>query len=144
MLATLLVAVFLLSAGAIPFAKAGAGDITWHFGTGNPANDLGDQNDLYLNTANGDIWFHPTANGAWNLMNANGIDGATGAKGDKGDTGEQGLPGAKGDTGATGPQGPRGPKGDPGKNGKDGKDGKDGVCDCDCDCNGKGHKPGAK
>lgn len=67
---------------------------TWHTGTGLPDVLLGDDSDLYLDTANGDVY--QKVLGAWTGPIYN-ITGATGA------------------TGATGPAGPAGPTGSTGK-----------------------------
>ena len=80
----------------------GGGGMEFLHGTVAPTNE-GKANDLYLNTANGDLYKNES--NTWKLlMNLKG------PKGDKGDTGAQGP---KGDKGDVGPQGPKGDKGDP-------------------------------
>lgn len=77
----------------------GGSSMEFLFGATTPANTLGNDGDLYLNTT-GNNPLSKKTNGAWavigNLRGATGTAGATGAKGDKGD---------KGDTGATGQKG---------------------------------------
>lgn len=73
-------------------------------GSGAPAANLGDHADLYINTANGDVYSKTT--GSWVIItNMKGPQGETGA------TGPQGIQGPQGATGATGPQGPAGANG---------------------------------
>lgn len=77
-----------------PQGVSGVGSL-WHSGSGAPSNTLGNDNDFYLNTANGN--YHFKSAGAWALRG--NLIGPTGPAGP---------------TGATGPQGPQGVKGDPG------------------------------
>lgn len=113
-----------------------AGLQTFLNGDGAPANSLGEDGDLYIDTTNSLI-FGPKTSGAWGTGRS--LVGAKGDKGDKGDTGDtgpagpQGLPGEKGDkgdkgdTGATGPAGPKGDTGDVGPMGPAGPAGADGA-----------------
>ena len=74
------------------------------FDMGAPSNGFGNDNDVYVDEQNFNIYYKIT--GAWAL---------------KGN-----LKGPKGDTGNTGPQGPPGDKGDDGVDGNDGADGEAG------------------
>ncbi len=53
----------------------------WHTGAGAPDSSLGDEGDLYLDTANGDIYQHAGSD-AWSVID--NITGPTGAQGDPG------------------------------------------------------------
>lgn len=68
----------------------------WYSGSGAPSNGLGEDDDYYLNTSNGDVY--TKTSGSWNspIMNLTGPQGPTGS------------------TGATGSMGASGPQGDPG------------------------------
>lgn len=52
-----------------PTGPTGASS-TWHTGSGAPASGLGADGDMYLNTANGDV-YGPKASGAWGSPSAN-------------------------------------------------------------------------
>lgn len=58
-------------------------DSKWHSGSGAPAGGLGNDNDFYLNTDNGDVY--KKSGGSWalqvNIQGADGSDGADGADG---------------------------------------------------------------
>lgn len=83
---------------------AGAAGTLWYFGAGAPSSGTGANNDVYINTSNGDLY--KKISGTWTYQtNIKGPTGATGA------TGPQGDPGATGATGATGPAGPGVPTG---------------------------------
>lgn len=70
-------------------------------GVGAPDNSLGEDNDLYINDTNQDVYFKTL--GVWNLeFNIKGAPGAAGAKGDKGDTGDDGQDGPQGSQGIQG------------------------------------------
>ena len=57
----------------------GADGVIWHSGGGEPAGELGDTGDYYLNTTNGDVYFN---DGSWSaIMNIMGEDGADGEPG---------------------------------------------------------------
>lgn len=91
--------------GAIPVTIVGGGvggtSVKFLSGAIAPTNDKGADGDVYLNTANGNLY--QKATGTWTiLMN---IKGATGAQGTAGAQGIQGIQGLKGDTGATGAKG---------------------------------------
>lgn len=75
---------------------------TWYLNTGAPADGLGIDGDLYLNTTTCD--YYQKTGGAWNLVGT-----------------------IRGTTGATGPTGPQGPAGANGTNGTNGTNGADGV-----------------
>lgn len=99
---------------------------TWHVGEGRPATDLGNANDLYIDTDKGEIYFNNA--GAWGVvLNINGKDGSDGKDGDKGDRGATGLAGERGKDGRDGKDGRNGKDGRDGVDGKNGKDGKDGI-----------------
>lgn len=75
----------------------GAPGSVWHFGSGAPSGGLGVNGDLYLNTANGDVY--SKAGGSWSVVdNLTGPTGATGATGATGSTGATGAAGADGKT----------------------------------------------
>lgn len=77
----------------------GTAGATWRTGAGAPSNGLGENDDLYLNTTNGDV--HKKASGTYsvidNITGPTGATGATGAAGagisdgDKGDITVSGL-----------------------------------------------------
>lgn len=73
-------------------------------------------NDLYLNTANNNVYQCTVAGGPsaakWVYITC--LKGATGPQGPAGQKGDTGATGAQGPKGATGATGPQGPKGDPG------------------------------
>jgi hypothetical protein len=103
----------------------------WYTGNVPPLPSIGNQNDLFLEAANGDVY--QKAAGGWNFVTnivgpagSIGLSGATGLQGPIGPTGPAGSigpQGPKGDTGVQGPQGipgpsgPTGPKGDIGPQG---------------------------
>ena len=101
----------------------------WLSGNGIPAPDLGNNNDLYLDTLTANIY--QKVDGNWdfllNIKGAKGDKGDTGAQGPKGDTGDTGAQGPKGDTGDTGAQGPKGDTGDTGAQGPKGDTGDTGA-----------------
>jgi len=79
-------------------------------GAGAPADTLGIDNQLYLDTVSDDIF--KKLSGHWTLQtNIKGAPGPAGLKGDKGDTGSQGVQGLKGDKGDTGDAGSDGAPG---------------------------------
>lgn len=108
--------------------RDGSGPIgaSWLTGSGEPADDLGNRQDMYLDQASGDIYqkyditWQLIANftgpaGAEGAMGAQGEKGEKGDKGDQGPKGDSGVKGEKGDPGAPGPRGltgPAGPAGD--------------------------------
>jgi hypothetical protein len=102
---------------------------TWLTGSGVPASSLGKQNDLYLNTANGDVYQKGAT--AWSLVTTilgpTGAQGAAGATGATGATGPQGVAGATGATGEIGAIGPTGPQGVAGATGAIGATGATGA-----------------
>ena len=85
--------------------------------TGPPSNSAGNDHDLYVNAANGDLWGKEA--GAWsfliNLRGPAGLAGPRGATGEQGDTGLRGRDGAAGRNGTNG------------TDGSDGTDGRDGT-----------------
>lgn len=138
--------------GAIPVVVVGGGMVggnSMNFlnGAGVPAEDLGVDGDVYLDSNNGDLYKkeESTWTSIANLKGAKGDTGAKGEKGDKGDTGSKGADGAngksayqiwldagntgteqdflaslKGIKGDTGAKGDKGDKGDTGAKGADG------------------------
>jgi len=108
-----------------PQGPAGASGGVWFTGSGTPSAATGNNGDLYLNTANGDVY--QKVSGAWtfeaNISGPAGPQGATGSTGAAGAQGPQGPAGATGATGATGPQGPAGPTGAAGPQGPAGASG---------------------
>jgi len=85
----------------------------WHANAGVPADSLGADSDLYLDTSTANVY--QKQSGTWIfLLNIKGT------KGDKGDTGLTGSPGAKGEKGDTGLAGPPGAKGEKGEKGDPG------------------------
>ena len=119
---------------SVPFAlRSGNSGNTVLSGTMNPATNIGNNGDFYINKVNRTL-FGPKTSGIWGnattlvgaqgpqgLVGGTGPSGATGAQGQVGATGPAGATGAKGDigaTGATGPQGPVGTKGDAGLPGR--------------------------
>ncbi len=72
-----------------PAGEAGA---TWYTGSGVPTAATGANDDLYLNTANGDVY--KKVSGAWTK-----IANLKGPQGDKGDKGDEGAGGAMGTAG---------------------------------------------
>ncbi len=138
--------------GGYPLAKLsevganGAPGSVWRPGTGAPANSLGVDGDLYLNTATGDVYeryagaytFQGNIKGPVGVTGATGPagptgpqgQGATGATGTAGTTGAVGQTGAQGATGAqgqTGAQGNTGPGGAAGATGAQGNTGPQGA-----------------
>src|SRR6185312_8344261 len=71
-------------------------------GTGTPSNASGNDGDLYVDLANGEVWSKSA--GSW-ADTGKTLKGATGVKGDTGAAGSAGAAGATGATGATGPAG---------------------------------------
>ena len=71
---------------------AGADGAKWYSGSGAPSGALGVNGDLYLNTANGDLY--QKASGTWSIID--NITGPTGATGSTGATGPTGPAGADG------------------------------------------------
>lgn len=92
----------------------GADGSAVYSGNGNPAADLGNPGDYYLDLTGSKLYGPKTKEG-W--------DDPISLKGDKGDKGETGPKGPKGDKGEKGSTGPKGPKGERGEAGQDGKDG---------------------
>lgn len=86
----------------------GADGATWRVGSGAPSNDLGVDDDLYLDSSSGDV--HRKSSGTYgvvaNIRGAPGLDGADGADGVNGVDGADGLNGTNGQDGAQGPPGP--------------------------------------
>ena len=119
---------------------------TFLFDQTDPAEDIGNVGDVYLNTSNWDVYVKSTE--GWtkvgNILGGQGIQGPQGETGEKGDPGVQGEKGDKGEPGntpyigdnghwwigdqdtgipATGAQGEQGEKGDKGKTGAQGPQG---------------------
>jgi hypothetical protein len=103
---------------------SGADGKTILSGTGNPANNFGNNGDFYINTSTNTL-FGPKTNGNW--PGGVSLVGPTGAQGSTGLTGPQGPIGLTGATGATGPQGPAGPQGLQGLTGATGPQGPIGL-----------------
>jgi hypothetical protein len=85
----------------------------WLGGSGAPSDLIGNDDDYYYCSSNGDIHFK--GNGAWSLIG--NIMGPTGATGDTGPQGPQGGQGVQGETGAAGADGAQGPAGNDGAQG---------------------------
>ncbi|MCK1668661.1 collagen-like protein [Bradyrhizobium sp. 153] len=115
-------------------------------GTSDPAPELGNDGDSFINTVTGAA-FAKSA-GVWTATGGNlkgpkgdkgdtgsvgpaGAQGATGPKGDKGDTGAAGPAGDIGPAGAQGAMGPKGDKGDKGDTGAAGPAGDIGPAGAD-------------
>lgn len=95
-------------------------------GSGEPAQDVGANGDVFLNADNGDLY--KKESGAWNfIINLKGKDGVDGKDGTNGVDGKDGATGAKGDKGDKGDTGAKGDKGDKGDTGATGANGKDGI-----------------
>ena len=79
----------------------GVDGATWYTGSGAPSGGTGVNNDLYYNTANGDIY--KKTSGSWGspIANITGPTGATGATGAAGSNGSNGTNGTNGTNGAT-------------------------------------------
>jgi hypothetical protein len=92
----------------------------WYVGSGPPAGGSGLTGDMYLNSANGDVYGPKTT--VWGGPALN-IRGPQGIQGVQGNTGPQGSQGVKGDTGNTGAQGPQGNQGIQGIQGVQGNTG---------------------
>ena len=92
-------------------------------GTGAPSGGTGEDGDLYINDANGDVYKKVT--GAWGsaLFNITGPAGADGEDAEAGAQGAQGIQGIQGDPGADGEDGAPGADGEDGAPGADGEDG---------------------
>ena len=100
----------------------------WLVATSQPANNVGTDSDMALNSTNGDVykktsgtWAYqgnirgiqgvqgiPGVQGQQGIQGLPGNDGATGPKGDTGDMGATGLQGQQGIQGEVGPVGPQG------------------------------------
>ena len=93
------------------------------FGTVDPTDGLGNNNDLYMNKTTFDLFQKIGTH--WELIG--NLTGPTGADGDTGAQGPQGIQGPAGDTGPAGPQGDPGPTGSTGPAGADGSDGTNGA-----------------
>lgn len=92
-------------------AGPGGSATQWRTGSGVPADSLGVDNDLYLNTDNGDI--HQKSGGAYSVIdNITGPTGATGAAGSNGADGSDGADGLTILNGAGAPSGGTGNNGD--------------------------------
>jgi hypothetical protein len=79
----------------------GAAGITWRTGSGVPSNGTGQDGDLYLDTATGDVY--KRVSGAYGvIVNIQGADGADGSDGAPGADGADGAPGTNGTDGADG------------------------------------------
>lgn len=90
---------FAIAASEISALQAAMAAITtgsvWRTGAGAPSNSLGVNGDLYLNSANGDVY--SKASGTYSLvLNIKGPTGATGSTGATGATGLTGNTGAAG------------------------------------------------
>lgn len=96
----------------------GADGATILTGSGAPSDGNGNDGDLYMNTANGDVY--QKGSGAWGSAIAN-ITGPAGA------------------TGATGATGAQGPQGDPGNDGADGSNGATILVDAGAPSDGNGN-----
>ena len=81
-------------------------------GTSTPAVSLGENDDYYIVTGDGEGAgnFYQKISGSWvlqmSLVGPQGIQGPQGEQGIQGPQGEQGIQGPQGNTGATGPAGP--------------------------------------
>jgi collagen triple helix repeat protein/fibronectin type III domain protein len=117
-----------------PAGKNGTNGRSMFSGPDAPASTLGQNGDLYLNTATGDLYRKSTG---WQLVGnikgpkgdpgiagANGVDGKEGANGKDG---ANGAPGAEGAAGPPGPAGPLGPQGLAGMDGAIGPSGPQGI-----------------
>lgn len=115
--------------------EAGSTSTVWRSGSGAPSNTAGEENDLYLDIANSDVYkkiagvytFLLNIKGATGEMGPPGPAGPVGPTGLQGPPGEQGLKGDKGDTGPAGAQGPAGPQGLKGDKGDTGAAGPQGI-----------------
>lgn len=86
----------------------------WFTGEGAPASSLGEDGDLYLDTADSVVFVK--MDGGWmNVAELKGPQGATGPTGPQGPAGPAGPEGDTGPAGPEGPQGPQGPAGPPGE-----------------------------
>lgn len=90
---------------------AGAQGSLIYVGSGAPSSGTGVDLDLYINTANGDLYQKTTGSWGSPVENIKGPTGAPGATGSTGATGAAGAPGATGATGATGAAGATGATG---------------------------------
>ena len=80
----------------------GGSSMEFRFGATAPANTLGNDGDLYINSTGNNTLYKKT-DGAWvTITNLKGTTGATGTQGIQGVKGDKGD---KGDTGATGARG---------------------------------------
>lgn len=71
----------------------------WLNGIGEPSNELGNENDYYINTNNGDLY--NKKDNVWTLvMNIKGPQGEQGLMGEQGPQGEQGIKGEDGTPGS--------------------------------------------
>lgn len=75
----------------------GGSSMAFHFGSGAPADDLGESEDVYMNTDNGD--FYKNENGTWNLKG--NLQGPQGPPGEQGPTGADGADGTNGSDGVS-------------------------------------------
>lgn len=81
-------------------------------GTSTPASSLGENDDYYIVTGDGEGAgnFYQKISGSWvlqmSLVGPQGIQGPQGEQGIQGPQGEQGIQGPQGNAGATGPAGP--------------------------------------
>jgi hypothetical protein len=95
---------------------------------GPPSKKLGEKGNIYINTANLNVYLKEK--NSWillgNLSNGAGIPGAPGADGATGPTGADGTNGTNGNDGATGPTGADGTNGTNGNDGATGADGANG------------------
>ncbi len=102
---------------------AGAPGSVWRTGSGAPADTLGLDGDLYLDSTSGEV-FEKTAG---SYASSGNLTGATGPQGPAGAIGPQGPAGAPGPQGAQGLQGVSGPAGPQGVQGLVGPQGPQGI-----------------
>ena len=97
-----------------PQGIAGTNGTIWFSWPGAPAQNLGAENDYYLDVDAGDIWRKALNAGDLTWSKVGNIRGPQGPQGETGATGAEGAPGPQGITGAQGPAGPQGFTGNPG------------------------------
>jgi Collagen triple helix repeat (20 copies) len=107
-----------------PKGERGENGNSIHSGEGVPSNELGVNNDFYIDKLSHKI-YGPKSGGVWG--SATGLVGARGEIGLTGVEGPKGATGATGATGSTGPQGVEGPKGSSGEKGATGIQGEKGA-----------------
>ncbi len=103
-------------------SKSGGTFLTGH---GEPSKDLGNDQDVYLDLDNDNLY--KKEDSVWNLVcNIQGMKGDTGTQGEQGVKGDTGTQGVKGDTGTQGEQGSKGDTGSQGEQGSKGDTGTQG------------------